>query len=101
MKDKVCLITGATSGIGKAAAVQLAELGAALVLVGRDPEKAAAAVEQVREQTGNQEIHSLIADLSSLQAIRQLADDFKAHYQRLDVLVNNAGALMLSRQVDD
>ena len=99
MKDKVCLITGATSGIGKAAAVQLAELGAALVLVGRDPEKAAAAVEQVREQTGNQEIHSLIADLSSLQAIRQLADDFKAHYQRLDVLVNNAGALMLSRQV--
>ena len=98
MKDRICLITGATSGIGKAAAVQLAELGATLVLVGRNSEKTSATVEQVQEQTGNQEVHSLIADLSSLQAIRQLADDFKAEHQRLDVLVNNAGALMLSRQ---
>ena len=98
MKDKICLITGATSGIGKATAVQLAELGATLVLVGRNPEKTTATVEQIREQTGNQEIHCFIADLSSLQAIRQLADDFKAHHQRLDVLINNAGALMLSRQ---
>ena len=98
MKDKICLITGATSGIGKAAAVQLAELGATVVLVGRNSEKTSAAVEDVKEQTGNQEVYFLIADLSSQQAIRQLADDFKAHHQRLDVLVNNAGALMLSRQ---
>ena len=98
MKDKICLITGATSGIGKAAAVQLAELGATLVLVGRNPEKTAATVKQIQELTDNQEIHSFIADLSSLEAIRQLADDFKAHHQRLDVLVNNAGALMLSRE---
>ena len=98
MKDKICLITGATSGIGKAAAVQLAELGATVVLVGRNSEKTSAAVENVKEQTGNQEVYFLIADLSSQQAIRQLADDFKAHHQRLDVLVNNAGALMLSRQ---
>ena len=99
MKDKVCLITGATSGIGKAAAVQLAELGANVVLVGRNSEKTSAVVEDVKEQTGNQEVQFLIADLSSQQAIRQLADDFKAHHQRLDVLVNNAGALMLSRQI--
>ena len=98
MKDKTCLITGATNGIGKAAAVQLAELGTTLVLVGRNPDKTAATVQQLKEQTGNQEIHSFVADLSSLQAIRGLADDFKAQYQRLDVLVNNAGALMLSRQ---
>ena len=98
MKDKICLITGATSGIGKAAAVQLAELGATVVLVGRNSEKTSAVVEDVKEQTGNQEVYFLIADLSSQQAIRQLADDFKAHHQRLDVLVNNAGALMLSRQ---
>ena len=98
MKGKICLITGATSGIGQAAAVQLAELGATLVLVGRNPEKIAATVKQIQERTDNQEIHSFIANLSSLQSIRQLADDFKARHQRLDVLVNNAGALMLSRQ---
>jgi NAD(P)-dependent dehydrogenase (short-subunit alcohol dehydrogenase family) len=98
MKDKICLITGATSGIGKAAAMQLAELGATLVLVGRNSKKTSATVKQVQEQTGNQDVHFFIADLSSQQAIRQLADDFKAHHQRLDVLVNNAGALMLSRQ---
>ena len=98
MKDRVCLITGATSGIGKAAAVQLAELGATLVLVGRNLEKTAATAEQIQGQTGNGDVHFFIADLSSQQAIRQLADDFKARHQRLDVLVNNAGALMLSRQ---
>ena len=98
MQEKICLVTGATSGIGKAAAVQLAELGTTLILVGRNPEKTTAIVQEIQKQTGNQEIHSFVADLSSLQAIRELADDFKAHYQRLDVLVNNAGALMLSRQ---
>lgn len=98
MKDKVCLITGATSGIGKAAAVQLAVLGATIVLVGRDAEKTSATVYQIQLETGNQEVYSFIAELSSQQAIRQLADDFKAHHNRLDVLVNNAGALMLARQ---
>ena len=98
MKDKVCLITGATAGIGKAAAAGLANLGATLVLVGRDLEKTRATVEQIQAETGNEEISFFIADLSSQQAIRQLADDFKARFQRLDVLVNNAGALMLSRQ---
>ncbi len=98
MKDKVCLITGATAGIGRAAAAGLAELGATVVLVGRDLEKTTAAVEQIRAQTGNEEVSFLLADLSSQQAVRQLAEDFKARFQRLDVLVNNAGSLMLSRQ---
>ena len=98
MKDKVCLITGATAGIGKEAAVGLANLGATVVLVGRDLEKTTAVVEQIQTQTGNEQVNFLIADLSSQQAIRQLAEDFKAQFQRLDVLVNNAGSLMLSRQ---
>ncbi len=98
MKDKVCLITGATAGIGKAAAADLADRGATVALVGRDLEKTKATVEQIQAQTGNEEISFFIADLSSQQAIRKLAEDFKARFQRLDVLVNNAGSLMLTRQ---
>ena len=98
MKGKICLITGATSGLGKAAALQLAELGANLVLVGRSQERTTATVEQVRRQTSNPDVDYIVADLSSQQAIRQLVETFKARYQRLDVLINNAGALMLSRQ---
>ena len=98
MNGKTCLITGATAGIGKAAAMQLAQLGATLVLVARDPQKATKTTEQIRQQTGNHEIEFLLADLSSQQQVRQLAEDFKARHQRLDVLVNNAGAVMTSRQ---
>ena len=98
MNGKTCLITGTTSGIGKAAAIQLAQLGATLVLVARNPEKAARTIEQIRQHTGNHEIEFLLADLSSQQQVRQLAEDFKARHQRLDVLVNNAGAVMTSRQ---
>ncbi len=98
MKSKICLITGATSGIGKAAALQLAQLGANLVLVGRSQERTTATVEQIRRQTGNLDVDYIVADLSSQQAIRRLAETFKTRYQRLDVLINNAGALMLRRQ---
>ena len=98
MKDKVCLITGATAGVGKAAGGALADQGATVVLVGRDPEKTAATSEQIQELTGNRDVSFLLADLSSQRSVRQLADEFTAKFQRLDVLVNNAGSLMLSRQ---
>ena len=98
MDGKICLITGATSGIGRAAAVQLAELGATVVLGARDSNKAVATVDQIRQQTGNNDIEYLLADLSSQQEVRRLADEFKTRHQRLDVLINNAGALMLTRQ---
>ena len=99
MKDKVCLITGATSGIGKAAALQIAQLGAILVMVGRNPQRTAAAIQEIRQQSSNGRVESMLADLSSQEEIRRLAENFKDRYQRLDVLVNNAGALMLSRQI--
>ena len=98
MEEKTCLITGATSGIGKATAFQLARLGATVVLVGRNQEKTVACAQEVREQTGNPRVDSLIADLSSRQAIREISDQFRNRYQNLDVLVNNVGAVMLSRQ---
>ena len=98
MKDKLCLITGATAGIGRAAALQLAQMGASLVLVARNPKKAEVTVQEIRQHTGNQEVEFLLADLASQQEVRRLAEDFKARYQRLDVLINNAGLLMTSRQ---
>lgn len=98
MKGKVSLVTGATSGIGKAAAEELARLGATVVVVGRNDEKCAATVDQIRRTTGSPSIEYLLADLSSQSEVRRLAQEFKEKYASLDVLVNNAGAIMLSRQ---
>lgn len=99
MKGKTCLITGATSGIGKATAVELARRGATVVMVGRDQARSEAAVADVKAQGGNQDVHLLLADLSSQASIRKLAADFQARWDRLHVLVNNAGGLFLSRSV--
>jgi retinol dehydrogenase 12 len=98
MKGKVCLVTGATSGIGKVTAQALAARGATVVAVGRNPAKSAATVAQIRQQTGNARVEFMLADLSSLQQVRQLASEFKKHYDRLHVLVNNAGAIYLSHR---
>ena len=98
MKGSVCMVTGATSGIGKVTARQLAQQGATVVLVGRSKERSAATVHQIEQQTGNSSVEFMLADLSSQQDIRQLAEEFKRRYQRLDVLLNNAGAIMFSRQ---
>ena len=98
MKGSVCMVTGATSGIGKVTARRLTQLGATVVVVGRSRERSAAAVRQIQQQTGNPSVEFMLADLSSQQDIRQLSEGFKRRYQRLDVLVNNAGAIMFSRQ---
>jgi NAD(P)-dependent dehydrogenase (short-subunit alcohol dehydrogenase family) len=98
MTGKVTLVTGATSGIGAVTAQALAGRDATVVLVGRDRERSAATVEQIKRETGNQAIDYLLADLSSQAEIRRLADEFLSRYDRLDVLVNNAGAMFWSRQ---
>jgi NAD(P)-dependent dehydrogenase (short-subunit alcohol dehydrogenase family) len=98
VQSKVCLVTGATSGIGAVAVRELARLGATVVLVGRDPQKAAAAVAQIRAQTGNPNVEALLADLSSQRQVRELASQFLQRHQRLDVLVNNAGGIWMRRQ---
>jgi NAD(P)-dependent dehydrogenase (short-subunit alcohol dehydrogenase family) len=97
MHGKVCLITGATSGIGLVAARELARRGAHVVLVGRNADKCAAVVEHIRTQTGNTP-ESLLADLSSQRQVRELARQFRERQQRLDVLVNNAGGIWFERQ---
>jgi NAD(P)-dependent dehydrogenase (short-subunit alcohol dehydrogenase family) len=99
MNDKICLVTGATNGIGKATAQALAQLGATVVVVGRDAQKAAQATEEIRAATGNQNVVWLQADLSSQQDIRRLATEFKSKYSQLHVLLNNAGGTFKTRQL--
>src|SRR5919202_3396634 len=97
MGEKVCLITGATSGIGKATSMGLASMGASVVMVGRDRGRGEAALTEIKESTGNASVDLMLADLSSQEQIRRLAYDFKAAYPRLDVLVNNAGIFLSER----
>ena len=99
MNGKTVLITGASAGIGLQSAIGLAKLGAEVVMVGRDEGRTAQAAELVKSQTGNQAISYLLADLSSLKDVRKLAGEFKGKYKKLDVLLNNAGAVFLRRHV--
>jgi NAD(P)-dependent dehydrogenase (short-subunit alcohol dehydrogenase family) len=92
------LITGATNGIGKAAAQAIATQGGHVVIVGRNGQKTEATAAELRQATGNPQIDALLANLSSMAEVRRLAAEFTARYQRLDVLVNNAGAFFMRRQ---
>jgi len=98
MKGKICLVTGATAGIGEATALLLAKLGATVVGVGRNPVKIENSIQMIKEKSGNQDVSFLMADLSSQKDIRELAQQFMKQYGRLDVLVNNAGATFTERQ---
>ena len=91
MNEKVVLVTGGTSGIGKAAAMELARQGMIVVFTSRDSRKGEDTLEEIRTKTGNDNVHMLELDLASLDSIRQLSKDFKSGFNRLDVLINNAG----------
>jgi NAD(P)-dependent dehydrogenase (short-subunit alcohol dehydrogenase family) len=99
MIGKTCLVTGATNGIGKATALALAQQGATVVIVGRNPAKCAAVVSEIKHLSGNDAVEALIADLSIMVEVRQVADQFKARYPQLHVLVNNAGGAFGKREV--
>ncbi|MEP7291122.1 MAG: SDR family oxidoreductase [Chloroflexota bacterium] len=97
MSGKIILVTGATNGIGKAAALELAKQGNTVVIVGRNPAKTRETVEAIQQESGSSTVESLLADLSSLADVRRLADEFRQRYARLDVLINNAGAYNAQR----
>ena len=99
MKGKVVIITGANAGMGKEISLALAGMGATLVMVSRDKQRGEAARTDVMSATSNQQVELMLADLSSQESIRQLAHDFTATHDRLDVLVNNAGMSLPARQV--
>jgi NAD(P)-dependent dehydrogenase (short-subunit alcohol dehydrogenase family) len=99
MAGKVCVVTGASRGIGRETALGLARLGATVVAVARDPTRGAAAVAEIRGRSANDDVHLALADLSSQAEIRNLARRLAEGYPRIDVLVNNAGAVNLKRTV--
>jgi len=99
VQGKVCVITGATSGIGLAAAAALAARGAELALVGRDRARGEAVLGELRAQNPDLRAAVHYADLSSLDEVRRLAQELLAAYPRIDILINNAGALFPRRLV--
>ena len=99
MQGRICLITGGTNGIGKSTAQALAQMGATVVIVGRNAQKTSQVVDEIRSATRNPNVDALVADLSSQQDVRRLAGEFKSKYPRLHVLLNNAGALFWTRRL--
>ncbi len=97
LDGKVCLVTGATSGIGKETALGLARAGGTVVLVARNQQKGAAVLQTIKEKTGNTRIDLLIADLSRQADIHALANTFQQNYDQLHVLINNAGIILFQR----
>ncbi len=98
MEGKVCLVTGANSGIGKQTALGLARMGATVVMVCHSKQRGEAAMAEIKNGSGNDAVDLLLTDLSSQAQIRKLAKEFKDRYQRLDVLINNAGIGLAKRK---
>jgi len=100
MEGKTCIITGANSGIGKVTAIELAKMNATLVLLCRDKERGESAQKEIIELTGNNNVELILCDLSSQKEIRDFVTEFKSKYQKLHILINNAG-VMLSKKSED
>lgn len=98
MQGRICVVTGATDGIGRQTALGLAQRGAAVTIVGRDEAKTRSVVGQLQDETGNQEIAGETADLSSIAAVRDLGRRLGERLPRIDVLVNNAGGYFAERR---
>ncbi len=98
MNDKICLVTGANSGIGLETARGLAQQGATVVMTARSIERGEAALSDVRQSTGSSRVSLLHLDLADLASIRAAAETFSAGHSRLDVLVNNAGLMLGDRR---
>jgi retinol dehydrogenase 14 len=97
MGGKTVLITGGTSGIGKATAVALAARGANVVITGRNAERGEAAVEETKARSHSESVELILADLSVQSEVRRLAETFLERHDRLDVLANNAGLVQSKR----
>ena len=101
LTGRVCLVTGGTSGVGKAIATGLAELGADVTILSRNQEKGDSVAEEIRQKTGNPHVQPAVADLSSLASVRAFADRFRRERSVLHVLSNNAAVLPMRREMTE
>ncbi len=99
LKNKIGLITGATSGIGLASAKALSKMGAELYLIGRNAQKGEKVKQEIKSETGNQNIHLIIGDLSSLMEVTKVVQTFLSYNKPLHILLNNAGIYNTSRKL--
>jgi len=95
--DKICMITGANAGLGKESAIQLAKKGFHVVMVCRNKDRAVEARKEIINSSDNKNVDILLSDLASLNSVRKLAEDFKGKYNKLHVLINNAGVFNYQR----
>ena len=98
MDKKICMITGANAGIGKAAAIQIAQKGFHVVMVCRDEKRGQQALEEVKQKSGSDFVELMVADMSLQSSIRQMAQLFTSKYDRLDVLISNAAAFDMAQK---
>jgi NAD(P)-dependent dehydrogenase (short-subunit alcohol dehydrogenase family) len=101
VKDRVVLVTGATDGIGKQTALELARMGARVLVHGRSPERCRATLDEIRESGGRAEAEYFVCDFASLRQVREMAAQVKARHDRLHVLVNNAGVQLRERRLTE
>ena len=99
MDGKICIITGANSGIGKATAIALAKMNVILVMLCRDKKRGELAQNEIIELTGNNNVDLIVCDLSSQKEIRNFVAEFKSKYQNLHVLINNAGVMLSKKDI--
>ena len=99
VRGRICIITGATSGIGRATAEALARLGAAVFIVGRSDERVSRTVNEIRSATNNPNVDGVVADLRLMSEARRVAREFQNRYPAVHVLINNAGALFDEREM--
>ncbi|HZR81231.1 MAG TPA: SDR family oxidoreductase [Candidatus Binatia bacterium] len=97
LTDKVCIVTGATSGVGRATAIELARRGATVAIVARDPERARATAQEVAAAGGGRQPDVFLADLGRQGDVRRVAQEISARFPAIHLLVNNAGVVNLKR----
>jgi len=90
-ENKICVITGCNSGIGKYTAIELAKLGYEIIMLVRDSEKSRKAYEEIKKESGSKLVRLIYVDLASLESIRKSADELKGKISKIDLLINNAG----------
>jgi NAD(P)-dependent dehydrogenase (short-subunit alcohol dehydrogenase family) len=99
MRGKIVLITGSTDGIGKQTALELAQMGATVIVHGRSEQKVQSAQQAIRQQAPQADLQAATADLASLGQVRAMAADIRRRFERLDVLIHNAGVFLQERRL--